>query len=76
MKLDVILERLKDVTVIRRLLACLLSALKSNGSHGVHCELKAADNEVIDLYVKHGFIDVSSLMETVPTGTVIMGRIM
>ena len=75
-KVDVLPQRLKDPSVIRRLLACILSALKSNGSHGVHCQVNVNAEDVIDVYMKLGFFDVTELVEKPPTNSVFLGRVM
>ncbi|RUS72113.1 hypothetical protein EGW08_020126 [Elysia chlorotica] len=73
LRLDVLPSRIEDPALPRRLLACVLSSLKCNGSKGVHCELSVGDKFLIDFYSKLGFFPVTSMDEIVED-TVNLGR--
>lgn len=73
LRLDVLTSRVEDPALPRRLLACVLSALKCNGSKGVHCELSVGDKFLIDFYSKLGFFPVTSMGE-IGEDTVYLGR--
>ncbi|XP_041371217.1 protein O-GlcNAcase-like isoform X1 [Gigantopelta aegis] len=58
LRLDVVPSRREDLAVSKRLLACVLSALKASGSIGVHCELNVGDKYMMDFYAKLGFFPI------------------
>jgi protein O-GlcNAcase/histone acetyltransferase len=39
-------------------LACVLAALKANGSHGVYCQLNGSEKHLLEFYSKLGFAEV------------------
>lgn len=53
------LPSIVDSSVSKRLLACVLAALKANGSHGVFSEVTVGDKNVIDFYTKLGFLEIA-----------------
>ena len=57
----------------KRLLACVLSALKAEDCTGVHCEIATTNNNALDFYTKLGFYNIP-LKEPAPPDTVIFGR--
>ncbi|XP_064629897.1 protein O-GlcNAcase-like isoform X2 [Lineus longissimus] len=73
-RIDVLPERLDDASTVKRLLACVLSALKANGSHGVHCEVCVGDKHIVEFYTKLGFFDVSGMISHIPENTMILAR--
>ena len=75
LRLDILASRLTDPAVPRRLLACVLCALKAAGSCGVHTELNAGDEFMADIYAKLGFITVVSESDKSSQDTVYMGRL-
>lgn len=70
--MDVLSSRVTDPTMTKRLLACTMCALKTNGSIGIFCELQVGDKFMVDFYTRLGF----SPLESADTEAVYMGRIM
>lgn len=58
LRLDVLVSRMYDPAVPRRLLACALCALKAVGSKGVHTKLNSGDKFMMDFYSKLGFFSI------------------
>lgn len=54
-----VLPSITDPSVSKRLLACVLAALKANGSHGVFSEVTVGDKNVLDFYSKLGFLEIA-----------------
>ncbi|CAG5130642.1 unnamed protein product [Candidula unifasciata] len=73
LRLDILPSRVEDPALPRRLLACVLSALKCSGSRGVHCELNASDKCMVDFYTKLGFFSLTTVEEN-GGSTVYLGR--
>lgn len=63
LRLDILPSRVEDPALPRRLLACVLSALKCMGSKGVHCELNIGDKFMVDFYAKLGFFAITTMEE-------------
>lgn len=74
MRLDVLAHRMCDPAVPRRLLACILCALKAVGSYGVHVELNPGDKYMADFYVKLGFVPITTNAQNLSEEVVYMGR--
>lgn len=73
LRMDILPNRVEDPAIPRRLLASVLSALKSSGSKGVHCELSGGDKFMIDFYAKLGLFPITTMEE--PRGdAVYLGR--
>ncbi|XP_065287323.1 protein O-GlcNAcase isoform X2 [Dermacentor albipictus] len=53
------LPSIMDSSVSKRLLACVLAALKANGSHGVFSQVTVGDKNVVDFYTKLGFLEIA-----------------
>ncbi|XP_029850217.3 protein O-GlcNAcase isoform X1 [Ixodes scapularis] len=53
------LPSILDPSVSKRLLACVLAALKANGSHGVFSEVTVGDKNIVDFYTKLGFLEIA-----------------
>lgn len=47
-----------DPSVPKRLLTCLLAALKANGSKGLFSVVDSSDKKAIELYLKLGFNEI------------------
>ncbi|XP_076367728.1 O-GlcNAcase isoform X1 [Tachypleus tridentatus] len=62
-----------DTSIPKRLLACIFSALKANGSHGVFCEVTVGDKNIVDFYTKLGFTEIT-LPEHSCEDSVFLGR--
>ena len=73
LRIDLLKERCSEQSAARWGLACVIAALKTNGSHGVHAEIPVGDKNILEFYTKLGFFEVplGSLQE----GIVIMGRV-
>jgi len=52
------LATVSDFSVPKRLLACVMAALKSNGSFGAYCEVNVGDKNMLEFYGKLGFLEV------------------
>ncbi|XP_050397584.1 protein O-GlcNAcase isoform X1 [Patella vulgata] len=74
-RLDILPNRINDVSVAKRLLACALSGLKTNGSAGVHCELNIGDKYMLDFYGKLGFFPLAG-PESASEDVVYLGRLL
>jgi len=57
----------------KRLLACVLSAMKNEGCSGVYVELSATSREALNFYSRMGFRNVP-LSVTLPDDTIIVGN--
>ncbi|XP_033119405.1 protein O-GlcNAcase-like isoform X2 [Anneissia japonica] len=68
-----VLPTVEDQGVLKNLLACILSALKANGSRGAYSEVLKSDHAMIDFYKKLGFFDVP-LTDNRSEDFVILGR--
>ncbi|XP_022094369.1 protein O-GlcNAcase-like isoform X2 [Acanthaster planci] len=73
LRLDV-LPRVEDTGVVKNMLACVLSALKTSGSHGAFAEVSTDLKGQMEFYNKLGFIDVSDSGGN-PDEVAILGRI-
>ncbi|ESO96834.1 hypothetical protein LOTGIDRAFT_115468 [Lottia gigantea] len=74
-RLDILPNRINDISVAKRLLACTLSGLKTNGSIGVHCELNIGDKYMLDFYGKLGFFPLAG-PESASEEVVYLGRLL
>ena len=74
LRLDVMVSRMYDAAVPRRLLAAALCALKATGSKGVHTTLNSGDKFMMDFYGKLGFLPIPAADKSVDV--VYMGRVM
>lgn len=63
----------QDLGLGKRLLACVLSALKAEDCTGVHCEIAPTNNNALDFYTKLGFYSIP-LKEKAPPDIVFFGR--
>lgn len=54
-RIDFIPPRVIDHSVPKRLLACAMAALKTNGAVGIHVEMNIGDKSMIDHYRGLGF---------------------
>lgn len=57
-RLDILPRRMEDLALSKRLLAMCFSALKTNGSNGVHVELNIGDKYMMEHYRLLGFIQI------------------
>lgn len=67
------LPSIMDSSVSKRLLACVLAALKSNGSHGVFSQVLMGDKNVVEFYSKLGFLEIN-LPDFLHDDTSFLGR--
>lgn len=67
------LPSIVDSSVSKRLLACVLAALKSNGSHGVFSQVLMGDKNVVEFYSKLGFLEIN-LPDFLHDDTSFLGR--
>ena len=63
---------LQSLGIGKRLLACILSVLKSEGCRGVYAEIPSSDNDAVDFYSRLGFAEIP-LVEK-PEDLAILGR--
>ena len=73
LRLDVMVSRMYDPAVPRRLLASALCALKATGSKGVHTTLNSGDKFMTDFYGKLGFVPIP--VNDKSANTIYMGRL-
>ena len=64
---------LQDLGLGKRLLACVLAALKAEDCTGVHCEISTTNTSALDFYTKIGFHNIP-VKEQLPPDTTILGR--
>ncbi|XP_050437432.1 protein O-GlcNAcase [Adelges cooleyi] len=48
-----------DSSVSKRLIICLLAALRANGSFGVHLPVRSKERQTIEVYTKMGFMELA-----------------
>ncbi|XP_012259880.2 protein O-GlcNAcase [Athalia rosae] len=58
-----ILPTVTDQSVAKRLVTCVLAALRANGSFGVHTTVPKLDTEAHEFYAKLGFVDQQTAQE-------------
>ncbi|XP_026668994.1 protein O-GlcNAcase isoform X2 [Ceratina calcarata] len=58
-----ILPNVTDQSVPKRLITCILAALRANGSFGVHTTMPREDKETHEFYSKLGFVDLNPTHE-------------
>ncbi|XP_043268818.1 protein O-GlcNAcase isoform X2 [Venturia canescens] len=68
-----VLPTVTDQSVPKRLITCILAALRANGSFGVHTTMSSMDKENHEFYAKLGFIDFNQGQDETP-GVVTMCR--
>ncbi|GFY71709.1 protein O-GlcNAcase [Trichonephila inaurata madagascariensis] len=54
-----ILPTVNDPSVPKRMLTCILSTLKANGSHGVFVDVTVGDKNIVDFFSKLGFFEIA-----------------
>lgn len=54
-----VLSTVSDPSVPKRMLTCILSTLKANGSHGVFCEVTVGDKNIVEFFSKLGFLEIA-----------------
>ncbi|XP_042909994.1 protein O-GlcNAcase isoform X1 [Parasteatoda tepidariorum] len=54
-----ILPSVSDSSVPKRMLTCILSTLKANGSHGVFVDVTVGDKNIVDFFSKLGFLEIA-----------------
>lgn len=62
------------ISVAKRMLACVIAALKANGSKGVYCRIVHEDKKSLDFYIKLGF-QVLHLSNSAEKDDLYVGRI-
>nr|XP_012148133.1 PREDICTED: protein O-GlcNAcase isoform X4 [Megachile rotundata] len=61
-----VLPSVTDQSVPKRLITCILAALRANGSFGVHTTMPSIDKESHEFYSKLGFVDLNPAHEEYP----------
>ncbi|KYM99102.1 PREDICTED: protein O-GlcNAcase [Cyphomyrmex costatus] len=61
-----ILPSVSDQSICKRLVTCVLAALRANGSFGVHTTMLSTDKESHEFYGKLGFVDLNPAHEEYP----------
>lgn len=61
-----VLPSVTDQSVPKRLITCILAALRANGSFGVHTTMSCTDKESHEFYSKLGFVDLNPAHEEHP----------
>jgi len=67
-----LLPSVMDQSVAKRLVICLLAALRANGSFGVYVPVSAQDRALLEFYSKLGFVELS---HGTSADTIYLGRI-
>lgn len=57
-----ILPTVCDLSIFKRMMACLLSAFKANGSKGAYCEVSVGDKNIINMYTGLRYFQVPNLV--------------
>ncbi|CAG2122337.1 unnamed protein product [Medioppia subpectinata] len=70
-----VLPHIMDLSVPKRILACIIAALKANGSVGVFSEIPASDKKLFDFYSKLGFLHIQVSNELPNDCSIFMGRV-
>ncbi|XP_008547442.1 protein O-GlcNAcase isoform X1 [Microplitis demolitor] len=68
-----LLPSVNDQSIAKRLITCVLAALRANGSFGIHTTISSMDKESHEFYGKLGFVDYNQGQEEVP-GVITMSR--
>ncbi|KAH0947106.1 hypothetical protein HN011_003576 [Eciton burchellii] len=61
-----VLPSVTDQSICKRLITCVLAALRANGSFGVHTTISSTDKESQEFYGKLGFLDLNLAHEEYP----------
>ncbi|XP_003426978.1 protein O-GlcNAcase isoform X2 [Nasonia vitripennis] len=64
-----ILPVVADQSVPKRLITCILAALRANGSFGVHATMSVTDKDAREFFVRLGFVDLIPPLEDSSTTT-------
>lgn len=70
-----VMANIIDLSVPKRMLTCVIAALKANGSKGLYCRLAANDKKTIDFYLKLGFHTISLTNSIATNDDIYVGRI-
>ncbi|RWS08294.1 protein O-GlcNAcase-like isoform X1 [Dinothrombium tinctorium] len=70
-----LLQHVMDISVPKRLLACVLAALKANASSGVFSKVAIRDQKMIDFYLKLGFHEIQLPSELRSSEETFLGRV-
>ncbi|XP_015594300.1 protein O-GlcNAcase isoform X2 [Cephus cinctus] len=62
-----VLPTVQDQSVPKRLVTCVLAALRANGSFGVHMTIPSTDKESHEFYGKLGFVDLNTTQDESPS---------
>ncbi|XP_028967383.1 protein O-GlcNAcase [Galendromus occidentalis] len=63
-----LLPHIDDCSLPKRLLACVIAALKANGSHGVHVKMNVNDTNMQNFYARLGFHEICKEDEEIILG--------
>ncbi|RZF36912.1 hypothetical protein LSTR_LSTR004600 [Laodelphax striatellus] len=69
-----LLSSVFDQSVAKRLVICVLAALRANGSFGVHVPVNSQDRPLIEFYNKLGFIELTPGSNPPLDRTILLGR--
>jgi hypothetical protein len=58
---------------MKRLMTCVLSALKAEGCNGVYSEVSVMNRDLLDSYCRLGFYEIQ-LKDRLPEDTIFYGR--
>ncbi|XP_054167405.1 protein O-GlcNAcase-like isoform X2 [Oppia nitens] len=70
-----VLPHIMDLSVPKRILACIIAALKANGSVGVFSEISSTDKKLFDFYSKLGFLQIQVSSDCTNEMSIFMGRV-
>ncbi|XP_064419041.1 protein O-GlcNAcase isoform X2 [Latimeria chalumnae] len=66
-------RKVVDPSVAKSMMACLLSSLKANGSHGAFCEVRPNDKRILEFYSRLGCFEITK-NDGFPQNVIILGR--
>ncbi|XP_027193831.1 O-GlcNAcase isoform X2 [Dermatophagoides pteronyssinus] len=69
-----VMANIMDLSVPKRMLTCVIAALKANGSKGLYCRIPANDKKTIEFYLKLGFQTIN-IRNSIATDDVYVGRV-
>ncbi|OTF69764.1 hypothetical protein BLA29_010325, partial [Euroglyphus maynei] len=69
-----VMSNIIDLSVPKRMLTCVIAALKANGSKGLYCRIPSNDKKMVEFYLKLGFQTIS-MINAIATDDVYVGRI-
>ncbi|XP_071513082.1 protein O-GlcNAcase isoform X1 [Panulirus ornatus] len=57
-----------DESISKRLLTCMLASVRARGIFGGHCSVSVGEKQILELYSRHGFLEVTTQSTTLYLG--------